>query len=134
MAGMIDTAAVIITYILLGAAAIMSVVSFKFPEMFIFAAIYLWILTIIGFIWMCVVAFMDHWGHGLAVFLLPIYALYYGINNWDNGAKSPFLLLLASRIMGYMLGFAAVTHAMTGGDTDLPDHPGQHAAHVDDEK
>jgi len=124
LAGMIDTATVIITYILLAAAAIMSVVAFKFADMFVFAAIFLWILTIIGYLWMCVVAFMDHWGHGLAVTLLPIYALYYGINNWDNGAKSPFLLLLASRIMGYMLGFAAVTHAMTGDDTDVPDKPG----------
>ncbi len=53
------------------------------------------ILSIVGFIWLLVVAFLDSLLIGLGTLLIPFFAIYTTIRNWPR-TKAPLLLSLGS--------------------------------------
>jgi hypothetical protein len=72
---------------------------------------FLWFLvsvvSLIGFVWLCVLAFKEHIGWGLAVFFLsPIAAIVFAIKHWEN-SKKPFLIYAGSTLMFFVLAIVA---------------------------
>lgn len=73
------------------------------------------VLMLVGWIWLVVLGFKDHWGWGVGIFLLGIVGLVYGFMNFQK-AKVPTLLLLA----GIILYFVAVGGLMFSGGVPVP--------------
>lgn len=61
------------------------------------------VLTLVGWIWLVVLGFKDHWGWGLGIFLFGIVGLVYGFMNFAK-AKIPTLLLLVGIILYFIAG------------------------------
>lgn len=71
------------------------------------------IVSLIGFIWLCVLAFREHIGWGLAVFFLsPVAAIVFAIKHWQD-AKKPFLVYAGSTTAFFVLAIFAFS-AMGG--------------------
>ena len=67
------------------------------------------IVSLVGFVWLCVLAFRQHIGWGLAVFFLsPIAAIVFAIKHWQE-SKKPFLIYAGSTV-GF---FALVVYAFS---------------------
>jgi len=65
------------------------------------------IVSLVGFVWLCVLAFKEHIGWGLAVFFLsPIAAIVFAIKHWED-SKKPFLIYAGSTVMFFVLAIAA---------------------------
>ena len=61
------------------------------------------VLSLVGWIWLVVLGFKDHWGWGLGIFFFGIVGLVYGFMNFAK-AKIPTLLLLAGIILYFVAG------------------------------
>lgn len=61
------------------------------------------VLTLVGWIWLVVLGFKDHWGWGLGIFFIGIVGLVYGFMNFAK-AKIPTLLFLAGIILYFVAG------------------------------
>jgi hypothetical protein len=71
------------------------------------------IVSLVGFVWLCVVAFKEHVGWGLAVFFLsPIAAIVFAIKHWQE-SKKPFLVYAGSTAAFFVLAIFAFS-AMGG--------------------
>jgi hypothetical protein len=71
------------------------------------------IVSLVGFVWMCVLAFRKHIGWGLAVFFLsPIGATVFAIKHWQE-SKKPFLIYAGSTVAFFVLAIFAFS-AMGG--------------------
>jgi hypothetical protein len=71
------------------------------------------IVALVGFVWLCVAAFKQHVGWGLAVlFLSPFAAVFFAIRYWQE-SKRPFLVYMASFVLGMSL--MVYTFAAVGG-------------------
>jgi hypothetical protein len=71
------------------------------------------IVSLVGFVWLCVLAFKEHVGWGLAVFFLsPIGAIVFAIKHWQ-ASKKPFLIYAASTVAFFVLAITAFS-AMGG--------------------
>jgi len=67
------------------------------------------LVSLVGFVWLCVVAFRRHVGWGLAVlFLSPIAAIVFAAKHWQSSRK-PFLVYIGSCAMLVVLVVAAFT-------------------------
>jgi hypothetical protein len=65
------------------------------------------IVSLVGFVWLCVKAFREHIGWGLAVFFLsPVGAIVFAIKHWED-SKKPFLIYAGSTVMFFVLAIAA---------------------------
>ena len=65
------------------------------------------IVSLVGFVWLCVLAFKEHIGWGLAVFFLsPIGAIVFAIKHWQE-SKKPFLIYAGSTVAFFVLAIAA---------------------------
>tara|TARA_B110000014_G_C19887559_1_gene459283 strand:- start:406 stop:645 length:240 start_codon:yes stop_codon:yes gene_type:complete len=53
------------------------------------------------FVYLLVIVFQtDHWGHGVAIILVPCYALIYIIMHWDE-CSTPFWGMLLGTLMHF---------------------------------
>jgi len=81
------------------------------------------LVGLVGFIWLCVIAFRRHTGWGLAVlFLSPITAIVFAIKYWQE-SKKPFLVYMGSCVASVALGFymfAAIGTQMMAMAENLP--------------
>ena len=65
------------------------------------------IVSLVAFVWLCVVAFKKHIGWGLAVFFLsPIAAIVFAIKYWQD-SKKPFLIYAGSVAAFFVLAILA---------------------------
>jgi len=65
------------------------------------------VVSLVGFVWLCVLAFKEHIGWGLAVFFLsPVAAIVFAIKHWQE-SKKPFLIYAGSTVMFFVLAIAA---------------------------
>ena len=65
------------------------------------------IVSLVAFVWLCVVAFKKHIGWGLAVFFLsPIAAVVFAIKHWQD-SKKPFLIYAGSVAAFFVLAILA---------------------------
>jgi hypothetical protein len=71
------------------------------------------VASLVGFVWLCVLAFKEHIGWGLAVFFLsPVAAVIFGIKFWQD-SKKPFLICAGSTVAFFVL--AIFTFSAMGG-------------------
>ena len=71
------------------------------------------IVSLVAFVWLCVLAFKEHIGWGLAVFFLsPIGAIVFAIKHWQ-ATKKPFLIYAGSTAAFFVLAIFAFS-AMGG--------------------
>jgi hypothetical protein len=68
------------------------------------------ILSLVGWLWLVVLGFQDHWAWGVGILIIGILGLVYGFMNFQK-AKIPTLLLLG----GIILYFIGGGMAMQGG-------------------
>ncbi len=61
------------------------------------------VLTLVGWIWLVVLGFKDHWGWGLGILIFGIVGLVYGFMNFAK-AKIPTILFLAGIILYFVAG------------------------------
>ena len=66
------------------------------------------VLTLVGWIWLVILGFKDHWGWGLGIFFFGIVGLVYGFMNFAK-AKIPTLMLLAGIILYFVAGAAMLS-------------------------
>jgi len=66
-------------------------------------------LTLVGWIWLVVLGFKDHWGWGLAIFFIGPVGLVYGFMNFSK-AKIPTILLLVGIILYFVAGAGMVSN------------------------
>jgi hypothetical protein len=60
-------------------------------------------LTLIGWIWLVVLGFKDHWGWGLGIFFFGILGLVYGFMNFAK-AKVPTIILTVGIVLYFVAG------------------------------
>ena len=69
------------------------------------------IVSLVGFVWLCVLAFKEHVGWGLAVlFLSPVAAVVFAIKHWQE-SKKPFLIYAGSTAAFFVLAILAFSAA-----------------------
>ena len=59
------------------------------------------IMNLAFYVWLLVIVFQtDHWGHGVAMILVPCYALIYIIMHWDE-RSTPFYGMLLGGLLQF---------------------------------
>jgi len=67
------------------------------------------VLSLVGWVWLVVLGFKDHWGWGLARLLSGPVGLVYGFMNFSK-AKIPTILLLVGTILYFVAGAGMVSN------------------------
>jgi len=67
------------------------------------------VLSLVGWVWLVVLGFKDHWGWGLAILLIGPVGLVYGFMNFSK-AKIPTILLLVGTILYFVAGAGMVSN------------------------
>jgi hypothetical protein len=67
------------------------------------------VLTLVGWVWLVVLGFKDHWGWGLAIFFIGFVGLVYGFMNFSK-AKIPTIMLLVGLILYFVAGASMVSN------------------------
>lgn len=62
------------------------------------------LIALVGYIWVAVIAFQDHWGWGIGCLCCGIVQLIYAIQNWDDAGK-PFLIMVGGSVMANIGSF-----------------------------
>lgn len=73
-----------------------------------------WIIMFGAYVWIVVLAFIEHWGQGLAVMLIPFYAIYYRYTRADE-VSAPVNVLICGVVLRVILMFAYTKIALQKG-------------------
>lgn len=77
----------------------------------LFALLAFWVIMFGAYVWIVVLAFIEHWGHGLAVMFVPFYAFYYRYTRREE-LSAPINVLLCGVVLRIIFFFAYAKVAM----------------------
>lgn len=67
------------------------------------------VLTLVGWVWLVVLGFKDHWAWGLGILIIGFLGLVYGFMNFSK-AKIPTIMLLVGLILYFVAGAGAISN------------------------